>query len=120
MPYPSPTSPTINDLQYQSFSAIAPFGNSPQVQDATVTSESVTLNFVGYTGSVSTEEFTTTSENISVVPQATGDTTVRLFIGVSDTTVTSENVNPDFVGFNFGLKVTDTTVTSENVLGTYG
>lgn len=115
MPYPTPTSPTINDLQYQSFSAVTAFSFNPQILDGTITSEKITLDLVGYSASLPVEDFSITSESISVVPQPTGPTLISLLVGVSDTTITSEVVTPDFVGFSRQLLISDSTVTSENV-----
>ena len=108
MSYPTPTSPTLNDIEYQYFSGLVPvLYTQPAVYDGTATREAVTLNLVGYTAILDTEDFTITSENASVSITQPGPSSMT--VQVSDLTVTSEFVGePDVSGTTFSIAVSDT------------
>ena len=109
MSTPTPNGPTLNDLQFQSFTPAIPFAFSPKIYDQAITNENVVLDLEGYTGSLATEDFTVTSENVVVTMDTQGPN--RYSIVTSDTTVTSENVKV----LPYMAQVSDTTVTSENI-----
>lgn len=114
MATPSPNGPTINDLQYQSFTPAIPFAFSPQVYDQAITKENVVVNLANYSGTVDTSDFVSTAENVQVAIDQNLNN--QFSINVSDTTVTSEAWDPSKQpGGVRVVTVADTTVTSENI-----
>ena len=93
MAFPTPTSPTLADLEfaYYSNNTTSQFPFIISVADSTNTSEKVNPNFVGYTYSINAADFTVTSESTGGEYEDIFNTDT-LAIGVSDTTVTSEAV----------------------------
>lgn len=96
MAIPTPNGPTIADLQFAAYNqgSLNTTNFIPPlligVQDAIATTESVTLNVVGLTYNLSTEDFVRVSEPLQLSLDPPGPNTYS--INVSDTTVTSEVV----------------------------
>ena len=120
MPSPTPNGPTLNDLEYGGYNqagylnvtTLIPFDVIP-VSDATITSENVVLNLPGISYSVDTSDFISASESKLVgIDVLAGN---QFSITVSDTSITSENVDPLKAGARF-VNVSDSTATSENVV----
>ncbi len=120
MPFPSPTSPTIADLQYKAYDPsgflsivnyIVPPFYSVNVSDTTVTSENVASSIDGYSYTVDTSDFLNTTENVSVAPDVTGPN--QFSLAVSDAVTTAESIGLQRL-YNT-INVNDTEATSENV-----
>lgn len=117
MASPTPTSPTLNDLQYGSYnqagyvnvSTLVP-GDFISVNDIVQTRESLVLNMPGISYSVDTSDFIGTVENISVTLDPVGPN--QYSISVSDTIDTSESQT--FFTNPLRLSVSDTVTTSES------
>lgn len=100
MPYPTPTSPTLNDLLYNALdpagalrtvSVVLPLSinlSSPVAQSVN-TSENVVLNLPGFSYNVDTSDFLGTAENVVITPDPNQSN--QFSIKVSDTTVTAES-----------------------------
>lgn len=119
MPFPSPTSPTIADLQYNAYdpggslrtTAFVPpyFAN---VSDNITFSENVVLNLPGISYTIDTSDFLNTNENVNVAPDVTGPN--QFSLAVSDT-VNTDDTNVAFRLLYLIVNVNDTESTSENV-----
>lgn len=112
MATPTPTSPTLNDLQYQSFSVNLPLGNNPKVVDGTFVTENIVLDFVDFTGLVNTSEFTTVSENVVVAPEAGGTADLDT-LSVADTTTVTDTVDTLKAGARF-VNISETITVTES------
>lgn len=112
MAFPTPNGPTLADLEYAYYSNNSQFPSLISTYDATIVSENMSLNFVGYTNSYATEDFVNTSENVALFINPTGPN--QFSITVSDTTQTSEFMQTLHNGA-WDIKTSDTTVTSEAV-----
>lgn len=120
MAFPTPTSPTLADLEYAYYSAntTSQFPYIINVADSTNTTEKINPNFVGYSFNVSVEDFTVTSESAGGEQEDVfGPDTVSIV--TSDTTVTSEQIDPSKTpGGVRVVSTSDTTVTSESITAT--
>ncbi len=97
MPYPTPTSPTLNDLMYNSYdgagnvrtSTNVPGSLAINVFSGVATTESMLPQFVGYSATANTSDFLGTAENtVVIIDQNLGN---QFSANVSDTVVTAEN-----------------------------
>jgi len=113
MATPTPNGPTLNDLDYQSYVAFPSLGYIPQVLDGTTTRETVTVDVVGYTANNQVEDFSVTSENVSLSIDPAGPG--QFSTAVSDSTQTSESMDILKAGARY-ISVSDSTVTSEVVI----
>lgn len=123
----NPNGPSLNDLMYDSYNqdgfvnvttnVFTPqignvFGPGSGLSDNTAVTEVIMLNVPGLSSNWNVEDFTTTSEFVSVVIPILNH---NFNLGVSDTTITSELVDQLRNGAR-NVSVSDTTVTSEVVI----
>lgn len=122
MGYPTPTSPTINDLWYNALNPGDARGGSlnttafvlsyfVSVSETVRPSENVVLNLPGFSYLVDTSDFLGTAENVNITPDPNQNN--QFSIVVSDATVTAEN---RIVTAPFSPASTDNVVVNETVV----
>jgi hypothetical protein len=121
MPFPSPTSPTLNDLWYNALNSGGSLNTTAFVlplfismQQAVATTENMVFNFALGTSAADTSDFIGTAENVQVAVENPGPQQFSIVLGQPHQTFENVIVTAPFNPSNTKVvTVNDATVTAD-------